>query len=106
MLWIYQKFYQGQEPEGVHERGQWLLKLYVEATNLLAAKEGETEAEKAQREAYDAERRELYRRWDDGDPEVRSLWLQNPRVEPGRAARCAAHAGYPHRRVVLRERSR
>ena len=75
ILWAYQKFYQGQEPQGIHERGQWLLKLYVEATALLEPKENETPAEKAQREAYDAERRELYRKWDMGDPEVRQLWL-------------------------------
>ncbi|NOY99472.1 MAG: arginine--tRNA ligase [Chloroflexi bacterium] len=74
VLWIYDKFYRGQEPEGIHERGQWLLKLYVEATDLLTEKENETPEEKAQREAYDAERRELYRRWDAGDPEVRELW--------------------------------
>ena len=35
VIWIYEKFYQGQEPQDVHERGQWLLKLYVEATALL-----------------------------------------------------------------------
>ena len=35
VLWMYQKFYQGQEPAGIHERGQWLLKLYVEATQLV-----------------------------------------------------------------------
>ena len=74
ILWAYQKFYQGQEPQGVHERGQWLLKIYVEATKLLEPKENETPEEKAQRETYDAERRELYRRWDAGDPEVRALW--------------------------------
>ena len=76
IVWIYQKFYRGQEPQGVHERGQWLLKLYVEATNLLEPKENETPEQKAQREAYEAERRELYRRWDAGDPEVRQLWLE------------------------------
>ena len=76
VIWIYQKFYLGQEPEGVHERGQWLLKLYVEAVNLLEPKEGETPEEKAQREAYDAERRELYRKWDANDPVVRGLWLK------------------------------
>ncbi len=76
VLWIYQKFYQGMEPEGVHERGQWLMKLYVEAVNLLEPKENETPAQKAQREAYDAERRQLYHRWDAGDPEVRALWLE------------------------------
>ncbi|RME07460.1 MAG: arginine--tRNA ligase [Anaerolineae bacterium] len=76
VLWMYDKFYKGQEPEGVHERGQWLLKLYVEATNLLTPREDETPEEKAQREAYDAERREMYRRWDAGDEYVRALWLE------------------------------
>jgi arginyl-tRNA synthetase len=76
VVWMYQKFYQGQEPEGIHERGQWLLKLYVEGTNLLAKKENETPAETAQREAYEAERREIYQKWDAGDPEVRALWLK------------------------------
>ena len=76
VVWYYQKFYLGQEPEGVHERGQWLLKLYVEAVKLLEPKEGETPEEKARRDAYLAERREFYRRWDAGDPEVRKLWLE------------------------------
>ena len=62
VLWAYEKFYKGQEPEGIHERGQWLLKIYVEATALLEKKENETPEETAQREAYDAERREMYRR--------------------------------------------
>lgn len=79
VVWAYQKFYLGQEPEGVHERGQWLLKIYVEATNLLTPKENETPEEKARREAYEAERREFYRRWDAGDPEVRELWLRTRR---------------------------
>lgn len=74
VMWIYDKFYKGQEPAGVHERGQWLLKLYVEATNLLEKKENETPEQAAQREAYDAERREMYRKWDAGDPYVRELW--------------------------------
>lgn len=74
VVWAYNKFYRGQEPEGVHERGQWLLKLYVEATRLLEAREGESEAEKAQRQVYEAERRDVYRRWDEGDPEIRQLW--------------------------------
>ncbi len=74
VLWAYNKFYKGQEPQGVHERGQWLLKIYVEATALLEPKENETPEEKAQREAYEAERREMYRKWDAGDPEVRALW--------------------------------
>jgi arginyl-tRNA synthetase len=76
VMWIYDKFYKGQEPAGVHERGQWLLKLYVEATNLLEKKENETPEQAAQREAYDAERREMYRKWDAGDPYVRELWRE------------------------------
>ncbi|HET9910584.1 MAG TPA: arginine--tRNA ligase [Anaerolineales bacterium] len=74
ILWAYDKFYKGQEPEGVHERGQWLLKIYAEATTMLEPKENETPERKAQREAYDAERREMYRKWDAHDPYVRELW--------------------------------
>jgi arginyl-tRNA synthetase len=74
VVWVYDRFYKGQEPEGVHERGQWMLKLYAEATALLEKKENETPEETAQREAYDAERREMYRKWDAGDPYVRELW--------------------------------
>jgi len=76
VLWMYQKFYRGQEPEGVHERGQWLLKIYVEAVALLEPKEGETPEEISRREAYEAERRELYRKWDAHDPAVRELWFK------------------------------
>jgi arginyl-tRNA synthetase len=76
VLWAYQKFYQGQEPAGIHERGQWLAKIYVEATSLLEAKEGESPEEKGRREAYDAERREMYKKWDAGDAEVRKLWQE------------------------------
>ncbi len=74
VLWAYDKFYKGQEPLGLHERGQWLLKIYAEATALLTEHEGETAEDKARREAYDAERREMYKKWDAGDPEVRALW--------------------------------
>ena len=74
VMWLYDKFYKGQEPEGVHERGQWLLKLYVEATQLLEKKENETPEETARREAYESERREMYRKWDAGDPYVMELW--------------------------------
>lgn len=74
VMWMYEKFYKGQEPQGVHERGQWLLKLYVEANALLEKKENETPEETAQREAYEAERREMYRAYDAGDPSVRELW--------------------------------
>jgi arginyl-tRNA synthetase len=76
VVWAYQKFYQGQEPEGVHERGQWLLKIYVEATDLLTPKENETPEEAAEREEYELERRDFYRRWDAGDTEARELWLR------------------------------
>jgi arginyl-tRNA synthetase len=74
ILWAYDKFYKGQEPEGIHERGQWLLKIYAEATALLESKENETPEEKAKREGYDLERREMYRKWDAHDPYVRELW--------------------------------
>lgn len=76
ILWAYDKFYKGQEPDGVHERGQWLLKIYAEATAMLEPKENETPEEQAQREAYDAERREMYRKWDQGDQYIRDLWLR------------------------------
>ena len=76
VVWAYEKFYKGKEPSDIHERGQWMLKIYAEATNLLAEKENETPEEKAQREAYEAERREIYRKWDAGDPEIRKLWLE------------------------------
>ncbi|MDO8753332.1 MAG: arginine--tRNA ligase [Anaerolineales bacterium] len=74
VMWIYDKLYKGQEPEGVHERGQWLAKLYVEATAMLEKQENETPEQTTQREAYDAERREMYRKWDTGDKTVRELW--------------------------------
>lgn len=73
-LWGYQRFHAGEEPQGVHARGQWLLKVYAEANALLTARPGETAEETSTREAYDAERRELYRRWDAGDPDIRDLW--------------------------------
>lgn len=74
VMWIYDKKYKGQEPEGIHERGQWLAKLYVEATAMLEKQENETPEQTTQREAYDAERREMYRKWDAGDEYVRNLW--------------------------------
>lgn len=76
VMWAYDKFYRGQEPAGVHERGQWLLKIYAEATARLEAAEGETPEQAAQRAAYDAERRDLYRRWDAGEPAARALWRE------------------------------
>ncbi|MBK9600892.1 MAG: arginine--tRNA ligase [Anaerolineales bacterium] len=74
VMWIYEKFYKGQEPAGIHERGQWLAKLYVEATSLLEKKDNETPEETAKREGYETERREMYRKWDAGDDYVRKLW--------------------------------
>ncbi|MFP3854228.1 MAG: arginine--tRNA ligase [Anaerolineales bacterium] len=73
-LWIYDKFYKGQEPEGIHARGQWLAKLYTEANQILAADPEETEQEAAQREEYNEEVRQLYKAWDQGDPEIVKLW--------------------------------
>ncbi|MEK6573133.1 MAG: arginine--tRNA ligase, partial [Chloroflexota bacterium] len=74
VMWAYDKFYKGRQPQGIHERGQWLLKIYAEATAMLEKKDGETPEEAARREAYEAERREMYRKWDAGDPTVRELW--------------------------------
>ena len=76
ILWAYDKFYKGLEPQGIHERGQWLLKIYAEATAMLEPKENETLEEKARREAYDVERHEMYHKWDTNDPYVRGLWLK------------------------------
>jgi arginyl-tRNA synthetase len=76
VVWMYEKFYRGQEPAGIHERGQWLERLYIEANILLEPKEGETPEKKAQREAYEAEIRDLYRKWDAKDPQVRALWKE------------------------------
>ena len=73
-MWAYQRFHAGKEPPGVHARGQWMLKIYSEATALLTPREGETPEQAASRQAYEAERREVYRLWDAGDPAVRELW--------------------------------
>jgi arginyl-tRNA synthetase len=43
---------------------------------MLEKKDNETPEQTAQREAYDAERREMYRKWDVGDPYVRELWRE------------------------------
>lgn len=78
-LWGYRRFFAGQEPEGIHARGQWLARIYTESNALLEPAANETAEAAAQRVAYDAERRELYRRWDQADPEIRDLWLQTRR---------------------------
>jgi arginyl-tRNA synthetase len=75
-IWAYQKFHLGQEPQGVQARGRWLANIYTEATALLTPQPGETPEQIRLRENYDAERRELLRRWAEGDQEVRGLWLK------------------------------
>ncbi len=75
-MWAYDKFYRGQEPEGVHERGQWLADIYTEANQMLTEKPGETEEQRKLREQYESEVREMYQAWDAGDPEVRALWRE------------------------------
>ena len=73
-VWAYEKFYKGQEPDGIHERGRWQVKIYAEAVAKLEPKENETPEEQAQREAYDAERREMLRKWEADDPYVHEVW--------------------------------
>lgn len=73
-VWAYDKFYKGQEPDGVHERGRWQVRIYAEATAKLEPKENETPEEIAQRESYDAERREMLRKWEADDPYVHEMW--------------------------------
>ena len=78
-VWGYRKFHYGEEPPGVHERGQWLAGIYTEANSLIEPTEDETPEQRDRRELFDAERRELYRLWDGGDPQVRQLWLTTRR---------------------------
>ncbi len=73
-IWAYKRFFDGQEPEGVHERGQWLLTVYAEANALLGLDEEEEELRSAEQPLFEAEVREIYQKWDDGDPEIRQLW--------------------------------
>lgn len=74
-LWAYDRFHRNQEPEGVFERGRWLAEIYSEATSLVTEQPVESDAQRLQRESYDRERRAMLRRWDEGDSEVRELWL-------------------------------
>jgi arginyl-tRNA synthetase len=73
-MWGYQKFHAGEEPAGAMERGRWLGQVYTEASTLLEPRPDETETQRATREGYDTEVRELYRLWDTGDPKTRELW--------------------------------
>jgi arginyl-tRNA synthetase len=75
-MWGYKRFFEGQEPEGVHERGQWLLTVYAEANALLGLDEDEDELKSTEQPQYEAEVREMYRKWDEGDPEIRELWAK------------------------------
>jgi len=51
-----------------------LMKIYIEAIAMLEKRENETPEETARREAYDAERREMLRKWEADDPYVHELW--------------------------------
>ncbi len=75
-MWAYKRFFEGQEPEGLHERGQWLLTIYAEANALLGLDEDveDDELQSSGPSEYEAEVREMYRKWDEGDSEVRELW--------------------------------
>lgn len=66
-MWAYNKFHAGQEPQGVHERGQWLASIYTQA-NTLVREAGDEE------NPHSLEIREMYRKWDNQDPQVRKLW--------------------------------
>lgn len=66
-LWGYQKFHAGKEPPT--GRGQWLGQVYAQASRLI----GEI-GQVGHNPEYEAEVRDLLRRWDAGDPEVIALW--------------------------------
>ena len=73
-VWAYDKFYRGQEPEGIHQKGQWLAGIYTEATSLVTPSDDDSETTLNEKAASDEERRDLLKKWDDGDPQVRALW--------------------------------
>jgi len=60
-MWCYLKYYDGQEPEG--DRNEWIQQIYSRATSLV---ESDPELE--------AEARQIFARWDQGDPEIHELW--------------------------------
>jgi len=78
-VWAYERFHLGQEPEGIFARGRWLAEIYAEATRLVTAQPDETDQQQQLRETYDAQRREMLRAWDAGDPHVRRLWEETRR---------------------------
>ncbi len=61
-LWNYLKFHNGEEPPE-EDKIRWMGQIYVEATKRLE-----------EHPEWEAEVRELFRRWDQGDPELRALW--------------------------------
>lgn len=73
-MWAYDRFYRDQEPEGVHERGQWLAKIYTEVNELITPDPSESDDQRKQRLLYEEEIRQMYRKWDEGEPKVRELW--------------------------------
>lgn len=64
-LWNYLKFHPGEEPPPGMEKLRWITDLYVEANRRLD-----------ENPEWEAEARELLRRWDAGDPELRAVWAK------------------------------
>ncbi len=62
-LWNYIKFHNGEEPPPGVDKARWVSDLYVEANKRLE-----------EHPEWEAEVRELFLRWDRGDPELRALW--------------------------------
>lgn len=60
-LWCYLKFHAGEQPEGDPTR--WMDAIYQKAARLVE-----------ENPEYEAEAREVFSRWDQGDEELRSLW--------------------------------
>jgi len=78
-VWAYERFHLDQEPEGIFARGRWLAEIYSEASRLVTAQPDETDEQRLRREDFDAQRREMLRAWDAGDPHVRQLWEKTRR---------------------------
>ena len=78
-VWAYERFHLGQEPTDIFARGRWLAEIYTEASTLVTAGDGENGEEQERRQGYDRERRDMLRRWDEGDPQVRELWQRTRR---------------------------
>ena len=61
-LWNYLKYHKGEEPPA-EDKIRWMGDLYVEANKRLE-----------ENPELEAEVRDLFKRWDQGDPELRALW--------------------------------